>query len=118
MLDMGFAPQVERMLRVTPLDRQTLCFSATMPPEVDRLVRRHLVRPVRVEVGTVAKPVAQVTQGLYPADGLKKTPLLLRLLREERGRTLVFTRTQHRADRVARALPAPRHRGARRPAPR
>src|SRR5204863_77010 len=87
MLDMGFAPQVERILRVTPLDRQTLCFSATMPPEVDRLVRRHLVRPVRVEVGTVAKPVAKVTQVLYPADGLKKTPLLLRLLGEERGRT-------------------------------
>ena len=113
MLDMGFAPQVERILRVTPLDRQTLCFSATMPPEVDRLVRRHLVRPVRVEVGTVAKPVAKVTQVLYPADGLKKTPLLLRLLGEERGRTLVFTRTKHRADRVARAVLAAGHRVAR-----
>src|SRR5262249_7036572 len=45
MLDMGFAPQVERILRVTPLDRQTLCFSATMPPAVETLVRRHLVRP-------------------------------------------------------------------------
>ena len=113
MLDMGFAPQVERILRVTPLDRQTLCFSATMPPEVDRLVRRHLVRPVRVEVGTVAKPVAKVTQVLYPADGLKKTPLLLRLLGEEHGRTLVFTRTKHRADRVARAVLAAGHRVAR-----
>jgi ATP-dependent RNA helicase RhlE len=113
MLDMGFAPQVERILRVTPLDRQTLCFSATMPPEVDRLVRRHLVRPVRVEVGTIAKPVAKVTQVLYPADGVKKTPLLLRLLGEERGRTLVFTRTKHRADRVARAVLAAGHRVAR-----
>jgi ATP-dependent RNA helicase RhlE len=113
MLDMGFAPQVERILRVTPLDRQTLCFSATMPPEVDRLVRQHLVRPVRVEVGTVAKPVAKVTQVLYPADAPKKTPLLLRLLGEERGRTLVFTRTKHRADRVARAVMAAGHRVAR-----
>ena len=113
MLDMGFAPQVERILRVTPLDRQTLCFSATMPPEVDRLVRQHLVRPVRVEVGTVAKPVAKVTQVLYPAEAPTKTPLLLRLLREERGRTLVFTRTKHRADRVARAVGAAGHRVAR-----
>jgi ATP-dependent RNA helicase RhlE len=113
MLDMGFAPQVERILRVAPLDRQTLCFSATMPPEVDRLVRQHLVRPVRVEVGAMAKPVAKVTQVLYPAEAQSKTPLLLRLLGEERGRTLVFTRTKHRADRVARAVGAAGHRVAR-----
>ncbi len=113
MLDMGFAPQVERILRVTPLDRQTLCFSATMPPEVEGLVRQHLVRPVRVHVGTVAKPVAKVTQVLYRAEAPTKTPLLLRLLGEERGRTLVFTRTKHRADRVARAVGAAGHRVAR-----
>jgi len=110
MLDMGFAPQVERILRVTPLDRQTLCFSATMPPEVETLVRRHLVRPVRVEVGVIAKPVAKVTQMLYKAALQEKTPLLLRLLGEERGQTLVFTRTKHRADRVARAVGAAGHR--------
>jgi ATP-dependent RNA helicase RhlE len=110
MLDMGFAPQVERILRVTPLDRQTLCFSATMPSEVETLVRRHLVRPVRVEVGVIAKPVAKVTQMLYKAALQEKTPLLLRLLREERGQTLVFTRTKHRADRVARAVGAAGHR--------
>ena len=110
MLDMGFAPQVERILRVTPLDRQTLCFSATMPSEVETLVRRHLVRPVRVEVGVLAKPVAKVTQMLYKAATQEKTPLLLRLLGEERGQTLVFTRTRHRADRVARAVGAAGHR--------
>jgi ATP-dependent RNA helicase RhlE len=110
MLDMGFAPQVERILRVTPLDRQTLCFSATMPTEVEALVRRHLVRPVRIEVGTSAKPVAKVTQRLYTAPTQDKTPLLLKLLGEERGRTLVFTRTKHRADRVARAVGAAGHR--------
>jgi ATP-dependent RNA helicase RhlE len=110
MLDMGFAPQVERILRVTPLDRQTLCFSATMPPAVETLVRRHLSRPVRIEVGTSAKPVAKVTQRLYTAPTQEKTPLLLRLLGEERGRTLVFTRTKHRADRVARAVGAAGHR--------
>jgi ATP-dependent RNA helicase RhlE len=110
MLDMGFAPQVERILRVTPLDRQTLCFSATMPPAVEALVRRHLVRPVRVDAGAVAKPVAKVTQVLYKAPTPEKTPLLLRLLGEERGQTLVFTRTKHRADRVARAVGAAGHR--------
>ena len=110
MLDMGFAPQVERILRVTPLDRQTLCFSATMPPAVETLARHHLSRPVRIEVGTSAKPVAKVTQRLYSAPTQEKTPLLLRLLGEERGRTLVFTRTKHRADRVARAVGAAGHR--------
>src|SRR5207247_1461129 len=106
MLDMGFAPQVERILAVTPLDRQTLCFSATMPEEVERLVRKHLSRPERVEVGTVAKPVAAVTQRLYATDNREKMPLLLQLLGEERGQTLVFTRTKHRADRLARAVEA------------
>ena len=113
MLDMGFAPQVERILKTTPLDRQTLCFSATMPAEVETLVRRHLVRPVRIEVGVSAKPVAKVTQRLYQAQTQDKTPLLLKLLGEERGRTLVFTRTKHRADRVARAVGAAGHRVAR-----
>ena len=110
MLDMGFAPQVERILRVTPLDRQTLCFSATMPHEVETLVRRHLVRPVRVEVGVIAKPVAKVTQRLVRTATQEKAPLLLRLLGEERGQTLVFTRTKHRADRVARVVGAAGHR--------
>jgi ATP-dependent RNA helicase RhlE len=110
MLDMGFAPQVERILRVTPLDRQTLCFSATMPAEVAALVRQHLVRPVRVDAGVIARPVARVRQMLYRAQAQEKTPLLLRLLGEEPGRTLVFTRTKHRADRVARAIGAAGHR--------
>jgi ATP-dependent RNA helicase RhlE len=110
MLDMGFAPQVERILVMTPLDRQTLCFSATMPPEVDRLVKHHLSRPVRVEVGSTAKPVAKVTQVLYRSEGRDKPALLMKLLGEERGRTLVFTRTKHRADRLARAVGAAGHR--------
>jgi len=110
MLDMGFAPQVERVLRVTPLDRQTLCFSATMPAEVAALVRQHLVRPVRVDAGVIARPVARVRQMLYRAQTQEKTPLLLRLLGEEPGQTLVFTRTKHRADRVARAVGAAGHR--------
>ena len=110
MLDMGFAPQVERILAVTPLDRQTLCFSATMPEAVERLVRKHLSRPERVEVGIAATPVAAVTQRLFATEGGDKTPLLLRLLGEDRGQTLVFTRTKHRADRLARVVAAAGHR--------
>src|SRR3989442_8856560 len=94
MLAMGFAPQVERILRVTPLDRQTLCFSATMPPEVERLVRRHLVRPARIEAGLVARPLAGGTQGLYRADAQRKTPLLLKLLCAQRAPTPIFTPTK------------------------
>src|SRR5438876_951801 len=77
------------------------------------LVRRHLVRPARIEAGLVARPVAGVTQVLYRADAQRKTPLLLKLLGAERGRTLIFTRTKHRADRVARAVTAAGHRAAR-----
>jgi ATP-dependent RNA helicase RhlE len=113
MLDMGFEPQVRRILAVTPLDRQTLCFSATMPEAVERLVRKHLSRPERVDAGVVAKPVATVTQRLYATESGDKMPLLLRLLGEQRGQTLVFTRTKHRADRLARAVGAAGHRVAR-----
>jgi ATP-dependent RNA helicase RhlE len=112
MLDMGFAPQVERILAVAPLDRQTLCFSATMPEAVERLVRKHLSRPERLEVGPTSTPVPKVTQVLYPAEGPEKVALLLKLLGDERGRTLVFTRTKHRADRLARAVGAAGHRVA------
>jgi ATP-dependent RNA helicase RhlE len=110
MLDMGFEPQVSRILAVTPLDRQTLCFSATMPAAVERLVRKHLSQPERIEVGAAAKPVAAVTQRLYSTRHDDKTPLLLRLLGEDHGQTLVFTRTKHRADRLARAVAAAGHR--------
>ncbi len=113
MLDMGFAPQIDRILKHVPIDRQTLLFSATIPPEIERLARAHLVRPVRVEVGRVARPVAKVTQVLYPAGREEKTPLLLTLLRGERGKVLVFTRTKHRADRLARAVAAAGHRATR-----
>jgi ATP-dependent RNA helicase RhlE len=113
MLDMGFAPQIERILKRVPLDRQTLCFSATMPPEVERLVRGHLVRPIRIQVGPASRPVDKVSQVLYPLHRDEKTPLLLSLLRGEGGKVLVFTRTKHRADRLARAVGDAGHRVAR-----
>src|SRR5881296_1080258 len=100
-------------IRVVVLDEADRMLDMGFAPEVERLVRRHLVRPARIEVGLVARPVAGVTQVLYRADAQRKTPLLLKLLGAERGRTLIFTRTKHRADRVARAVTAAGHRAAR-----
>ena len=76
-------------------------------------MRRHLVQPLRIEVGVSARPVERVRQVLYTARGEDKIRLLLDLLRAEAGPTLVFTRTRHRAERLARAVAAAGHRSAR-----
>jgi ATP-dependent RNA helicase RhlE len=110
MLDMGFAPQIDRILGRLPRTRQTLLFSATIPEDVAALTRAHLRNPAQVTAGRRAAPVAGATQRIFLAGREEKTPLLLRLLRHEGGRVLVFTRTKHRADRVARAVGAAGHR--------
>ena len=113
MLDMGFAPQLDRILRVVPRVRQTMLFSATIPADVAALARAHLREPAQVAVGPRATPVAAAAQRLFLAGRDEKTPLLLTLLRRESGRVLIFTRTKHRADKVARAVGAAGHRVAR-----
>ncbi len=113
LLDMGFAPQLDRILKRVPRARQTLLFSATIPADVAALARAHLRNPAQVLVGPRATPVAGATQRIFLAGREEKTALLLRLLGQERGRVLVFTRTKHRADRVARAVGAAGHRVAR-----
>jgi len=102
MLDMGFLPSVRRVLRQLPAKRQTLFFSATFPPEIAGLTREILRDPVELRLGGRARPVAAVTQKAYPVRAELKAPLLAELL--ERGAirdALVFTRTKHRADRLA-----------------
>ncbi len=113
MLDMGFAPQIDRILKRIPRTRQTLLFSPTIPADVAALARAHLRSPAQVMVGPRATPVAGATQRIFPAGLGEKTSLLLRLVRQEHGRVLVFTRTKHRADPVARAVGAAGHRVAR-----
>jgi ATP-dependent RNA helicase RhlE len=105
MLDMGFWPDVRRILALLPAKRQNLLFSATMAREVVKIVDSVLTDPVRIETSPPAKPVDRVVQSVYPVCGTQKTDLLAEFLGQNRGsRTLVFTRTKHRADRVSRQL--------------
>jgi ATP-dependent RNA helicase RhlE len=105
MLDMGFAPQINRIVAEIPSYRQTLLFSATMPPEVEALARKYLRKPIVVQVGRRSGAASTVTHAVYPVPRDRKSSLLAQLLREaELDSVLVFTRTKHGADRVVRHL--------------
>ncbi len=105
MLDMGFAPQINRIVADVPNYRQTLLFSATMPPEVEALARKYLRKPVVVQVGRRSAAASTVTHAVYPVPRDRKSELLAQLLRAETlDSVLVFTRTKHGADRVVRHL--------------
>ena len=102
MLDMGFIHDVRRILGWLPRQKQTLFFSATMPPEVRGLVDGLLVNPVKVAVNPVSSPVEIIDQKLYFVDRGNKTKLLAHLIRElDVKNALVFTRTKHGANKVA-----------------
>jgi ATP-dependent RNA helicase RhlE len=104
MLDMGFLPDLRRILSHLPVRRQNLLFSATLEDEVLKLARETLHDPVRVEIGRVA-PASGITHAVYPVNQALKTSLLLALLsRTTVPSALVFARTRERADRLARAL--------------
>ncbi|MFI5228164.1 MAG: DEAD/DEAH box helicase [Gemmatimonadales bacterium] len=105
MLDMGFAPQINRIVAEVPSYRQTLLFSATMPPEVEALARKYLRKPVVVQVGRRSQAANTVTHAVYPVPRERKTALLAQLLGAAAlDSVLVFTRTKHGADRVVRHL--------------
>jgi ATP-dependent RNA helicase RhlE len=109
MLDMGFKPQLDRIMRELPAERQTLLFSATLPPDLGALARMHLRNPVRAAVGPQAVPPPRAAQDVYLVDAGAKTPLLLSVLAHSPGNVLVFARTKHRTDRLARALRSAGH---------
>jgi ATP-dependent RNA helicase RhlE len=92
------------LLMALPSSRQTLLFSATMEKSVAHIIAGHVHNPVRVAIGTITKPVEQVDLHLYEVEQNRKLSLLARLMRDEEGSFLVFTRTRHGADRVARNL--------------
>ena len=105
MLDMGFIHDVKRILKLLPEQKQTLFFSATMPPEVMGLVNGLLHDYQRVEVDPVSSPVEAVRQSLYYVDKSNKTKLLAHLMEERHiSSALVFSRTKHGANRIAQDL--------------
>jgi ATP-dependent RNA helicase RhlE len=101
MLDMGFLPEIRRIIRQLPAKRQTLFFSATMPPPIQALAREMCHDPAMIQMARQAAPATGITQAVYPVPQELKSALLVALL--ERGDmrdTLVFTRTKHRANRL------------------
>jgi ATP-dependent RNA helicase RhlE len=104
MLDMGFLPTIERIMKALPVNRQTLLFSATIETSIRHLLDVHVPRAVRIEVGSITKPVDQVDLRLYEVEQDHKLGLLENLLRRDQGSFLVFARTKHGADRLARRL--------------
>ena len=105
MLDMGFIHDVKKILKWLPRKKQTMLFSATMPPEIAELVNSLLHDPVRVAVDPVSSPVEAIEQSVYFVDKNNKTKLLSHLIRElDVKNALVFTRTKHGANKVARDL--------------
>ncbi len=104
MLDMGFQPAIARIAATLPKERQTLCYSATLEGAVRDVARNYLKNPARIEIGSVLKPAENVELRTFEVDPDKKQELLEHLLDAEQGSFLVFVRTKHGADRVARRL--------------
>jgi ATP-dependent RNA helicase RhlE len=104
MLDMGFLPSIQNILSCLPERRQTLCFSATLEQSVARLVHEYMRQPVRVALGSVLKPAESVQLNAYEVRPGEKLDVLRQLLHEEKGQTLVFTRTKRGAQRLAKEL--------------
>ncbi|HEX3662684.1 MAG TPA: DEAD/DEAH box helicase [Acidobacteriaceae bacterium] len=104
MLDMGFKPSIRRIVAAIPAERQTLCYSATLSNEIREVSRDYLRNPVRIEIGSVLKPSPNVELQTFEVATDKKQELLEHLLGSQEGSFLVFVRTKHGADRVARRL--------------
>ncbi len=101
MLDMGFLPDIRRVLKHIPPRRQTLFFSATMPKEIVTLTREMLTNPATINLERQSKPAVGITQAIYPVAQELKSALFLHLLRDaDMEEALVFTRTKHRANRL------------------
>ncbi len=110
MLDMGFMPDVRRIIEKCPKDRQTLLFSATMPPEIAKLTEWALRNPERIEIGRQNMPTTTVTHALYPVATSQKFDLLLEILeRTHYHSVLIFARTKVNADRISARLESAGH---------
>lgn len=110
MLDMGFAPQVEKILKNMSRERQTMLFSATMPAEIMRMVNAYMRLPVHVEIAPSGTTAEGVTQELYIVKREAKLSLLNKVLEQYHGSVLLFIRTKHGARKIAKAIREMRHR--------
>lgn len=104
MLDMGFAPQLNKIMSFLPTERQTMLFSATMPEEIAKIARNYMRSPLRVEVARPGTTAKEIDQEVFIVPKVDKLMLLERLLREYTGQVLVFSRTKYGAKKIARAL--------------
>jgi len=110
MFDMGFLPDVKRIIKAVPVKRQTMLFSATFPAEVELLAAQALTEPQKIAMG-ISKPAVTVAHALYPVPQHLKSGLLLKLLKQtDTDSVLIFTRTKHRADKLARQIAHAGHR--------
>ncbi|MEK7578644.1 MAG: DEAD/DEAH box helicase [Patescibacteria group bacterium] len=104
MLDMGFAPQLKRILQVLPRDRQTMLFSATMPQDIVNIAQEYMKLPVRVEIAPSGTPAAKITQELFFVEKPDKLRLLTKILAEYRGSILIFSRTKYGVKRITKNI--------------
>jgi ATP-dependent RNA helicase RhlE len=112
MLDMGFEPQIKRILQHVPKDRQTMLFSATMPDKIMSIARAYMQLPVRIEIARAGTVAEKVSQEIFVVRKDEKIRLLSKILEEHRGTVLVFSRTKHGAKKIAAAVRAMGHRAA------
>jgi ATP-dependent RNA helicase RhlE len=104
MLDMGFLPTIKNIMSLLPKERQTMFFSATIESSVAHLINNHVKNPVRIIVGSVTKPAEHVDLHVYEVEQDRKVGLLQNMLKDQKGSFLVFARTKHGADRLAKKL--------------
>ncbi|MEE8638487.1 MAG: DEAD/DEAH box helicase [Candidatus Margulisiibacteriota bacterium] len=112
MLDMGFAPQIEKILQHMPRDRQTMLFSATIPEKIVRIAAQHMKLPVSVEIARSGTAAKNVIQELFIIKKEERSVLLLKLLEQYRGSVLLFSRTKRGASRITRGLRQAGHNAA------
>ena len=104
MLDMGFAPQIEKILRFLPRERQTMLFSATMPKEIMNIAAKYMKLPLSVEIAPSGTTAELVTQELFIVKKEAKSQLLKKLLSQYHGTVLLFSRTKHNAKKIVRSI--------------
>lgn len=112
MFDMGFAPQLNEILRRVPKNRQTMLFSATMPPEIVTIATKHMALPLRIEVAPAGSTSKNVEQEIFVIHKEEKMSLLKKILEENTGSVLVFSRTKYGAKKITRGIIAMGHNAA------